>query len=96
MRTEQFIEQMHIGIAKICEVLVSELVGSRKYYLSRLLSFALILARHLSICTSGVSTAGGMMPLIPSLFRKLRDIVVSVIINKGRECTHEHWFILDG
>ena len=55
IRHEQFVEQMHIGIAEICKILVPEMVNSRfsglegKTYLSRFVVFALIRARHLSI-----------------------------------------------
>ena len=83
MGHEQFIKEMNIRLAEICEVLVP--TGTcqhpnriqRENYLSRFSFLALILARHLSICASGVSTAGGSTPLIPSLFRTSYDKVVS-------------------
>lgn len=50
---EHFVEQVHIGIAKIGEVFVpenSQMTDLREeFYLSRFMVFALIRARHLSI-----------------------------------------------
>lgn len=71
---------MDIGVAKVRKILVSNTVSiwqSRKNYTSRFSVFALILARHLSIWLSRVSTAGGIIPLSPSLFRTSWDKVVS-------------------
>jgi hypothetical protein len=77
---------MHVLLTEIGEVLVPNtregqsncpVNRGRETYLSRFSFFALILARHLSIWVSWLSTAGGITPLIPRRFRTSSDNVVS-------------------